>query len=90
MPLRSVARCLKESGLGCWALSDEPRFKIARQLLEDTELPLVQIAATLHFSEASAFACLPALSGCTPSQWRREGPDRHRLRAAALMLKNPG
>src|SRR5688572_29418497 len=39
MPLRSVAQCLKESRLGHWALSDEPCFKIARQLLEDTELP---------------------------------------------------
>jgi AraC-like DNA-binding protein len=38
------------------AITNEMRLEIARQLLEDTEVPVGQIAAALGYSEASAFS----------------------------------
>ena len=54
--------------------TNEIRFEIARQLLEDTEVPLAQIAAALGYSEASAFTrAFRRWSGQTPTAWRAEG-----------------
>ncbi len=48
---------------------------IARQLLEDTVMPLGEIAAALGYSEASAFTrAFRRWSGETPKAWR----TRHR------------
>jgi DNA topoisomerase-3 len=47
--------------------------EIARQLLEDTEVPLGQIAAALGYSEASAFTrAFRRWSGQTPTAWRTD------------------
>jgi len=51
-------------------MTNEIRFEIARQLLENTELPLGEIAA-LGYSEASAFThTFRRRSGETPTAWR--------------------
>ena len=55
MHRRTLSRRLKGSGMGYRAIANEIRLEIARQLLQDTEVPLGQIAAALGYSEASAF-----------------------------------
>lgn len=71
---RTLSRRLKGSGLGYRAIANETRFEIARQLLQDTDVPLGQIAAALGYSEASAFTrAFRRWSGRTPTAWRAQG-----------------
>lgn len=68
---RTLNRYLKAEGTAFRTVADEVRFGIARQLLEDTDLPLVEIAAALDFSEPAAFTrAFHRWSGSTPSAWR--------------------
>jgi AraC-like DNA-binding protein len=74
MHRRTLSRRLKDSGMGYREIANEIRFEIARQLLQDTQVPLAQIAAALGYSEASAFTrAFRRWSGRTPSAWRRGG-----------------
>ncbi|MCG7394287.1 AraC family transcriptional regulator [Microvirga sp. ACRRW] len=74
MHRRTLSRRLKNGGMGYRALTNEIRFEIARQLLQDTEVPLAQIAAALGYSEASAFTrAFRRWSGQTPTNWRCDG-----------------
>jgi AraC-like DNA-binding protein len=71
MHRRTLSRRLKDSGMGFRAITNEIRFEIARQLLEDTEVPLGEIAAALGYSEAGAFTrAFRRWSGQTPTAWR--------------------
>ena len=73
MHRRTLSRRLKSNGMGYRSISNEIRFEIARQLLENTEVPLGQIAAALGYSEASAFTrAFRRWSGQTPTAWRVE------------------
>lgn len=73
---RTLSRRLRAGGMGYRAISNEMRFGVARQLLQDTQLPLGQIAAALGYSEASAFTrAFRRWSGLTPTAWRSEGRD---------------
>jgi AraC-like DNA-binding protein len=75
MHRRTLSRHLKSSGMGYRAITNEIRFEIARQLLQDTQVPLAQIAAALGYSEASAFTrAFRRWSGQTPTAWRAKGP----------------
>ncbi|MGO4573331.1 AraC family transcriptional regulator [Microvirga sp. 2TAF3] len=74
MHRRTLSRRLKDGGMGYRAIANETRFEIARQLLQDTEVPLGQIAAALGYSESSAFTrAFRRWSGQTPTAWRAEG-----------------
>lgn len=74
MHRRTLSRRLKDGGTGFRAITNEIRFEIARQLLEDTRVPLGEIAAALGYSEASAFTrAFRRWSGLTPTAWRLEG-----------------
>ena len=74
MHRRTLSRHLKGSGLGYRAITNEIRFEIARQLLQDTQASLAQISAALGYSEASAFTrAFRRWSGQTPTAWRAEG-----------------
>jgi AraC-like DNA-binding protein len=71
MHRRTLSRRLKSTGKGYRALASETKFEMARQLLEDTRVPLGEITAALGFSEASAFTrAFRRWSGKTPSAWR--------------------
>ncbi|MEZ0171366.1 AraC family transcriptional regulator [Microvirga sp. TS319] len=77
MHRRTLSRRLKDSGAGYRIIANEIRFEIARQLLEDTEVSLCQIAAALGYSEASAFTrAFRRWSGRTPTAWRAKGRQR--------------
>lgn len=70
---RTLSRRLKGSGMDYRSIANEVRFEIARQLLEDTEVPLCQIAAALGYSEASAFTrAFRRWSGQMPTAWRTD------------------
>ena len=56
MKRRTLSRRLRGTGTSYSVIANEVRFETARQLLEDTTVPLSQIAAALGYSEASAFA----------------------------------
>jgi AraC-like DNA-binding protein len=74
MHRRTLSRRLKDGGLGYRGITNEVRFEIARQLLQDTQMSLGQIAAALGYSEASAFTrAFRRWSGETPTAWRTEG-----------------
>ena len=74
MHRRTLSRRLKGGGMGYRAITNEIRFEIARQLLEDTRCRSAQIAAALGYSEASAFTrAFRRWSGQTPTAWRTEG-----------------
>jgi AraC-like DNA-binding protein len=71
MHRRTLNRRLQDSGMKYREIANEIRFEIARQLLEETEVPLGQIAAALGYSEASAFTrAFRRWAGQTPSTWR--------------------
>ncbi|MEE4376072.1 MAG: AraC family transcriptional regulator [Candidatus Competibacteraceae bacterium] len=68
---RTLNRRLLEQGYTFRGLTDEVRFEIARQLLENSRMPIGQIAATLHYSETCAFTrAFRRWSGVTPKAWR--------------------
>ncbi|MDG4596012.1 MAG: AraC family transcriptional regulator [Candidatus Contendobacter sp.] len=68
---RTLNRRLEERGVTFQALVDEVRYEIARQLLENTGMSICQIAATLDYSDPSAFTrAFRRWSGTTPAAWR--------------------
>jgi AraC-like DNA-binding protein len=75
MHARTLNRHLNAFGTGFQQLVDESRFEIARQMLEDSEMALSQIAALLEYANASAFArAFRRWSGTTPARWRATRP----------------
>lgn len=68
---RTLSRRLQSLGTGFQQLVDEVRFSIARQLLEHTSSKISEIAASLDYSDASAFTrSYRRWSGTTPALWR--------------------
>ena len=73
MHRRTLNRRLSAEGTGFRTIVEEMRFEIACQMLAGTMMPVVQIAAALSFSEASAFSrAFRRWSGQTPTAWRAE------------------
>ena len=71
MHARTLNRRLDAFGIGFRELVDEGRFEIARQMLEDSEMPVSQIAAMLDYADASAFTrAFRRWSSTTPARWR--------------------
>lgn len=68
---RTLNRRLRERGLTFRGLLDESRYDIARQLLRETELTAVAIAAVLDNVEVPVFTrAFRRWSGITPTAWR--------------------
>jgi len=80
MHRRTLNRHLNASGTSFQKLADEIRFEIARQLLEDSAMEVVQIALLLGYSNASAFTrAFRRWSSTTPASWREgQGSERGR------------
>ncbi|KQQ13507.1 DNA-binding domain-containing protein, AraC-type [Methylorubrum extorquens] len=71
MHRRTLSRRLEAEGTTFRAVAHQGRFEIARLLIEHTDIPFVQIATALGFSEASAFTrAFQHWSGDSPSAWR--------------------
>src|SRR4051812_3252384 len=70
---RTLKRHLKAAGTSFRAVADEVRFEVARHLVVDTNMPLVQISAVLDFSEPAAFTrAFQRWSGVSPSLLRSQ------------------
>jgi len=68
---RTLNRRLRERGLTFQELVEETRYHIARQLLRETDLAIVEVAAVLDYADAAAFTrAFRRWSGTTPSAWR--------------------
>jgi AraC-like DNA-binding protein len=77
MHRRTLNRRLKSESTTFKALLDEARFEAACQLLDSTHLPITEIAASLGYSETSAFGrAFRRWSGITPIQRRQESQAR--------------
>lgn len=71
MHRRTLNRRLEELGYTFRRLVNEVRYDIARQLLENTDMPIAEIAATLDYSAPSAFTrAFSQWSGMPPAAWR--------------------
>ena len=68
---RTLNRRLRERGVTFRQLLDEVRRQRARQLLRDTDLPVLAIAETLGYTDAPAFTrAFRRWAGTTPTAWR--------------------
>ncbi|MBK8754354.1 MAG: AraC family transcriptional regulator [Candidatus Competibacteraceae bacterium] len=73
MHRRTLNRRLEAQGATFQGLVAEVRYEIARQLLENTRMSMVQIAATLDYGDAAAFTrAFRRWSGTTPTAWRAQ------------------
>ena len=71
MHTRTLNRRLQSYGGGYQELVDESRFDIARQMLQDSDLDIYQIALMLHYADARSFIrAFRRWSGDTPASWR--------------------
>jgi AraC-like DNA-binding protein len=71
MSRRTLHRRLVEHGVSFEGLVDEVRYDVARQMLEHSSAPMVEISASLNYANASAFTrAFRRWSGRTPSDWR--------------------
>lgn len=68
---RVLRRHLQAEGTNLHALLNGARFEVAQQLLQETQLPITEIAAALHYSDATAFSrAFRNWARMTPSAWR--------------------
>jgi AraC-like DNA-binding protein len=73
MNKRTLNRRLRERGLSFRELLDETRYQIACQMLAESDLVIVEIAAVLDYADAAAFIrAFRRWSGTTPNAWRME------------------
>lgn len=70
---RTLNRRLREYGLTFQELVEETRYHIARQMLRETDLAVVDVAAVLDYADAAAFTrAFRRWSGTTPAAWRKD------------------
>jgi AraC-like DNA-binding protein len=69
---RSLRRRLADDGATLHALVADARLIVARQLLEETRMPISEIAAALRYADLTAFSrAFRGWTGKPPSKWRR-------------------
>jgi AraC-like DNA-binding protein len=75
---RTLNRRLADEGTSFKALLEDTRFAMARQLLRETRLPAIEIAAALHYTTPSAFsrAFRSWTRGTTPRRIRKAPASR--------------
>lgn len=75
---RTLNRRLSASGTSFKKLADEVRFEISRQMLNNSDIEVREIAEMLHYSDASAFTkAFKRWSGTTPAKWRVKHRQKH-------------
>lgn len=68
---RTLSRRLDQEGTTFRQLTDEIRFEVARQFIENTTMSMTQIALAMKYSETSAFSrAFRQWSGLAPRAWR--------------------
>jgi AraC-like DNA-binding protein len=72
MSRRTLHRELAAEGTSLRQLAIETRFEVARQLLNESDMPAGEIAAVLHYADSSAFSrAFKEWSGTSPREWRQ-------------------
>ncbi len=68
---RTLRKRLTAEGASLQRLVSQTRFELAKQLLENTELPLSEIASALRYADAAVFSrAFRGWSRMSPSEWR--------------------
>ena len=68
---RTLRKRLTAEGTSLQQLVSQTRFELAKQLLENTRLPISEIAAALHFADAAVFSrAFRGWSKTSPRDWR--------------------
>lgn len=68
---RTLRRRLEQEGRNLQQLINQTRFELAQQLLQNTELPVTEIAAALQYADATAFSrAFRNWAQISPRQWR--------------------
>ncbi len=71
---RRLRERLEAEGNNVKGLLEDLRCELARQLLEESHLPIAEIAATLHYSTPGAFSrAFKGWTDRTPREWRKAG-----------------
>jgi AraC-like DNA-binding protein len=69
---RTLHRLLGEQGTSFTHLLEHNRYDSARRLLRDSPSPILSIAQSLGYADASAFSrAFRRWSGMTPNEWRK-------------------
>ena len=72
MKPRRLRERLEAEGTSVKQLLGDVRYELARQLLEETRMPIGEISASLHYSKPGAFSrAFREWSGKTPRRWRQ-------------------
>jgi AraC-like DNA-binding protein len=72
MQRRTLSRRLRAEGTTFENLVAQMRYEFARQLLENTDLPISKVAGALCYADLAAFArAFRRWSGQPPGEWRR-------------------
>ena len=81
---RRLRERLEADGSSVKELLEDLRRELARQLLEESRMPIGDVAATLHYSRPGAFSrAFKGWTGKTPRQWRKSLGRRARAAGAA-------
>ena len=68
---RTLRKRLATEGTSLQQLVSQTRFELAKQLLENTQLPISEIASALHFADAAVFSrAFRSWSKTNPREWR--------------------
>jgi AraC-like DNA-binding protein len=68
---RTLRKRLAAAGTSLQELVTQTRFELAKQLLENTQLPVSEIASALHFADNAVFSrAFRGWSGSSPRDWR--------------------
>jgi len=80
---RTLRRRLEKEGKNLTQLVNETRFELAQQLLQDTALPVSEIAVALQYSDPNAFSrAFHTWSLLSPTEWRAR--QQHRYQHAVI------
>jgi AraC-like DNA-binding protein len=79
---RTLNRRLRAQGTTFQKVLDEVRLEVARQLLEQTRVPISDVSATLCYADVAAFMhAFKRWTGTTPGKWRASPGREPRVRA---------
>lgn len=75
---RVLQKCLQERNTSYAELLRDSRVKLACRMLENTRLPISEVALQLGYSQSSVFVrTFKRWKGVTPLQWRRQATKVH-------------
>jgi AraC-like DNA-binding protein len=82
---RTLRKRLTAEGTSLQQLVGQTRFELAKQLLENTRLPIAEIASALHLADAAVFSrAFRKWSKTSPRDWRARGGRTAATRAGGL------